>query len=139
MGHPTMTELFGREAVGIRTRSVGEFLRGRAVLVTGAAGSIGSEICRQVPAFRPRTLIPIDQWENGLFFLERDPSGLAAGIPIVPRIASITDGNRLRSLLADLCPAVVVHAAARRLDAVAGEVEEPEDFVIVEFDLGEAE
>ncbi len=66
-----ITDLLCREPVRLDNGSVGDLLRGRVILVTGAAGSIGSEICRQVLAYRPLRLILLDQWENGLFYLER--------------------------------------------------------------------
>ncbi len=109
-----ITGLLFREPVRLDTRSVGEFLRGRVLLVTGAAGSIGSEICRQALAFRPRILILLDHWENGLFFLERELLGAADGVEVVPRVASITDAARLLATFDRFHPAVVVHAAAHK-------------------------
>ena len=65
-------DLLSREPVRLDVKSVGRFLRGRVVLVTGAAGSIGSELCRQVLGFSPARLVLLDHAENGLFFVERE-------------------------------------------------------------------
>ena len=80
-----------REPVHLDSESVGRFLHDRVVLVTGAAGSIGSEICRQILAFRPGQLILLDHSENGLFFLERELRALAPEADIIPCVTSITD------------------------------------------------
>ena len=93
-------DLLCREPVHLDGESIGRFLRDRVVLVTGAAGSIGSEICRQVLAFRPRQLILLDHSENGLFFLERELRALAREADMVPCVASITDAARLRTVFA---------------------------------------
>jgi FlaA1/EpsC-like NDP-sugar epimerase len=108
-------DLLCREPVRLDGAAIGRFLEGRVVLVTGASGSIGSEICRQVLAFRPARLILVDHSENGLFYLER---GLRDRTPpateIVPRVASITDAARMRALFAQNRPHVVFHAAAHK-------------------------
>jgi FlaA1/EpsC-like NDP-sugar epimerase len=107
-------DLLCRAPVWIDNRLIGEFLRDRVILVSGAAGSIGAEICRRVLAFRPETLILVDQWENGLFFLERELLLAADGAKVIPRVASITDAGRIRRILNDFQPAVVLHAAAHK-------------------------
>jgi len=107
-------DLLCREPVQIDCRSIVGLLRGRVVLVTGAAGSIGSEICRQALAFRPRRLILLDHSENGLFFLERELGALAPTLEVIPSIASITDGPRLRDVFARYRPSAVFHAAAHK-------------------------
>jgi FlaA1/EpsC-like NDP-sugar epimerase len=109
-----ITDLLCREPVRLDNHSVDELLRGRVILVTGAAGSIGSEICRQVLAFRPLRLILLDQWENGLFFLERELLSVANGVEIISRVASITDAARLRGILGQFHPALVLHSAAHK-------------------------
>lgn len=108
-------DLLCREPVRLDGEAVGRFLEGRVVLVTGASGSIGSEICRQVLAFRPAGLIVVDHSENGLFYLERGLTALATtATRITPRIASITDAARMRTLFARDRPHVVFHAAAHK-------------------------
>ncbi len=107
-------DLLCREPVRLDNESVGRFLCGRTVLVTGAGGSIGSELCRQVLAFRPERLLLLDHNENGLFFIERELRDRAAGTELVPCIASITDSARLRSIFDRFRPGVVFHAAAHK-------------------------
>ncbi|MGZ3488935.1 MAG: polysaccharide biosynthesis protein [Isosphaeraceae bacterium] len=107
-------DLLCREPVHLDSESIGRFLHDRVVLVTGAAGSIGSEICRQVLAFHPRQLILLDHSENGLFFLERELRALAPEADIIPSVASITDALRLRTVFVRHSPEVVFHAAAHK-------------------------
>lgn len=111
-------DLLCREPVKLDGDSVGRLLRGRVVVVTGAAGSIGSEICRQVLAFAPERLVLLDHNENGLFYIERELRALAGGsgseTEIVARVANITDRSRVRDNFAMYQPSVVFHAAAHK-------------------------
>jgi FlaA1/EpsC-like NDP-sugar epimerase len=107
-------DLLCREPVHLDSESISRFLHDQVVLVTGAAGSIGSEICRQVLAFRPGQLILLDHSENGLFFLERELRALAGKTDVVPSVGSITDASRLRTIFARHQPEVVFHAAAHK-------------------------
>jgi FlaA1/EpsC-like NDP-sugar epimerase len=107
-------DLLAREPVRLDGESVGKFLRGRAVLVSGAAGSIGSELCRQLLAFRPERLVLLDHSENGLFHVERELSSRAGATRLVARVASVTDPKRLRATFDEHHPAVVFHAAAHK-------------------------
>ena len=107
-------DLLCREPVHLDGEAIGRFLHGRLVLVTGAAGSIGSEICRQVLAFRPERLILLDHSENGLFFIERELRVPAGQTEVVPCVASITDAARLRDVFARYRPDVIFHAAAHK-------------------------
>jgi len=107
-------DLLCRAPVHLDGEAIGRFLHGRLVLVTGAAGSIGSEICRQVLAFRPERLILLDHSENGLFFIERELRVPAGQTEVVPCVASITDAARLRDVFARYRPDVIFHAAAHK-------------------------
>lgn len=104
-------DLLGREAVELDKQAIGQYLRDKKVLVTGAAGSIGSEICRQALAYAPRELILLDQWENGIFEMGRE---LKAGGRQNVRffVADITDRPRVLSIFQETRPEVVFHAAA---------------------------
>ncbi len=107
-------DLLRRPRVDLDVASMGRFLMGKRVLVTGAAGSIGSEICRQVLRFGPSELLCVDHNENGLFFLERDLKPRAEETPIRYRLADINDRVRLEAIFAEHRPQVVFHAAAHK-------------------------
>lgn len=108
-------DLLCRAPVRLDDEAIGGFLEGRTVLVTGASGSIGSELCRQILAFRPDRLILLDHSENGLFYLERElRASVPEGTTITPRVASITDSVRIRTLFSKDKPQVVFHAAAHK-------------------------
>ena len=108
-------DLLGRDPVPLAGPAVERMIAGSVVLVTGAAGSIGSEICRQAIAVGPRRLVLVDTNENGLFYLEREISASGRpGVEVVPVIAGIGDGATIRRVLAEHGPAVVVHAAAHK-------------------------
>ena len=107
-------DLLARDPVRLDGASVGRFLRGRTVLVTGAAGSIGSELCRQILTFRPARLVLLDHSENGLFFVERELAGRCGETRLSSRLATVTDARRVRAALAEFAPDVVFHAAAHK-------------------------
>jgi FlaA1/EpsC-like NDP-sugar epimerase len=107
-------DLLGREQVELDEAGLRAQLTRQRVLVTGAGGSIGSELCRQVTRFRPERLILIERAENNLFEIDRE---LAARHPDVPRacyVADICDARRIDTILALEKPAVIFHAAAHK-------------------------
>ena len=107
-------DLLRREPIRLDTEAVGEMLRGKAVLVTGAGGSIGSEICRQVLDCKPERLVLLERAENSLFFLERELNKVAAPGQLVPCIGDIGDTDRMRAIFEFHRPDVVFHAAAHK-------------------------
>jgi FlaA1/EpsC-like NDP-sugar epimerase len=107
-------ELLGRPAVNLDTPQLQRFLAGKRVLVTGAGGSIGSEICRQSLRFCPSRLILLDQAENALFEIDQELHHRWVGADIVPYIADITDSRRIASVFASQKPQVVFHCAAHK-------------------------
>jgi FlaA1/EpsC-like NDP-sugar epimerase len=107
-------DLLGREAVTLDTAAIGEFLAGRVVLVTGAGGSIGSELCRQICRFGPRRLLLVDQAENALFLVDRAVHAEHPEIVAVPYLADICDSRRLEAIFQAETPDVVFHAAAHK-------------------------
>jgi FlaA1/EpsC-like NDP-sugar epimerase len=107
-------DLLGREAIDLQLAAIGGVLKDRAVLVTGAGGSIGSELCRQIAAFRPRCLVLVEQSEVQLFPIEQQLIKLGHGAIIVPVIADILDRPRMDALLGWYQPAVIFHAAAHK-------------------------
>lgn len=107
-------ELLRREHVTIDLKEVSEFLTGKRVLVTGAAGSIGNELVRQIAKFKPASIIFFDHNENNQFFLEKEMKANFPDIKIVPRIGSISDLERARAIFDESHPEVVYHAAANK-------------------------
>ena len=104
-------DVLGREPVRADTDRVGAYLRDRVVVVTGAGGSIGSELCRQIARVRPRRLVLVDHAENNLFEisrqLEEEHFGSQASV-----LADCKDATRMGELFAEEKPSVVFHAAA---------------------------
>jgi len=109
-----INDLLGREAVELDSEAVGGFLKGRKVLITGAGGSIGSEMCRQVCAFSPAKLILLEQAENNLFEIHYELRRNFPGIAVAPLICDIYDHQRVLSVFQDERPEVVIHAAAHK-------------------------
>ncbi len=112
----SIEDLLGREPVDLDMDAISASMKGRTVLVTGAGGSIGSEICRQVCRFEPAKLLLVEQAENSLFHVHRE---LVAAHPalasrVVPCIADITDAARMEGLFRAHEPEVVFHAAAHK-------------------------
>src|SRR5205814_5137176 len=85
---------------------------GSTVVVTGAAGSIGSELCRQILDYNPAQLICLDQSETGLFFLHLSLTQHPLGSQLVFRVADVCDAERMGSLLSEFQPEIIFHAAA---------------------------
>jgi len=104
-------DLLGRDPVKIDLREVRLGLVGKVVLVTGAAGSIGSELCRQIRGYGPRQLICLDQNESGIFYLQMDlPETKDDSIQYC--VADIRDSERMRIIFREFRPDIVFHAAA---------------------------
>jgi FlaA1/EpsC-like NDP-sugar epimerase len=107
-------DLLGRETVQLDDENLHEFLSGKVVMVTGAGGSIGSELVRQVAEFDPKLILLVERTEFVLFQIERE---LVKNFPetrFVPLIADIGDAPRMREIFAEYKPAVVFHAAAHK-------------------------
>jgi FlaA1/EpsC-like NDP-sugar epimerase len=109
-----LNELLGRRAVNLDTPELQRFLAGKTVLVTGAGGSIGSEICRQTMKFCPGRLILLDQAEHALFEIDRELRHQWLGVQIVPVVADVCDFKRIKQVFAEQCPEVVFHVAAHK-------------------------
>lgn len=105
-------DVLPREPVSIDFRSIEQFLKGKKVLVTGAAGSIGSELCRQILRFSPAQLLALDFDETGLFHLEMELSRLFPDGNVKTLVASVRDKQRISSIFRRERPQVVFHAAA---------------------------
>ncbi len=109
-----INDLLGREAVQLDLDLIEAFARDKVVLVTGAGGSIGSEMCRQLCNFNPRLLVLIEQAENPLFRVENELAGHFPGVPLQAIICDVTDASRVENIFNDHKPQVVVHAAAHK-------------------------
>jgi len=107
-------DLLGREAVELDLRSIEAFLKNKVILVTGAGGSIGSEMCRQVCNFGPKLLLLIEQAENPLFYIERELRYKFPTIQVKAIICDITDKTRVNEIFEKYRPEVVIHAAAHK-------------------------
>jgi FlaA1/EpsC-like NDP-sugar epimerase len=107
-----LEDLLGRRPVHIELAAVRHEIEGRCVLVTGAAGSIGSELCRQIIQYDPACLVCVDQWETGLFHLEADLRRRRLHSDLIVRVADITDADRMHSILETYLPGTIFHAAA---------------------------
>ena len=105
-------DLLGREEVNLDTESIGNYLNDKVVLVSGAGGSIGSELCRQITQFVPRNLILLDKTENSLFHLEMEFRQKFSQISITPVLGDVQNKDFLENLFDHIKPHVVFHAAA---------------------------
>src|ERR1039457_1644995 len=105
-------DLLGREPARLDERAISSYLEGKRVLVTGAGGSIGSEICRQVAKFAPHKIVLLDAAETPLFYIERELSAAYPNLMLVPVIADVRNRERLECLFDEFAPQVVFHAAA---------------------------
>ena len=108
----TPGDLLRREQVSIDTSAIERLVRGRSVLVTGTAGSIGSELCRQLLRFDAGRLTCLDHNETGLFYLERDLERRFPNSGVSYCVGDIRDRGRIREVLEGSRPSVVFHAAA---------------------------
>jgi FlaA1/EpsC-like NDP-sugar epimerase len=109
-----INDLLGRDVVHLDTELIEQFLKDKVILVTGAGGSIGSEMARQVCAFSPRKLLLVEQAENPLFFIDRELTERFADVTTQAVICDITDKQRLEHIFSEYKPEVVIHAAAHK-------------------------
>lgn len=107
-------DLLGREPVKLDTENIRQVLSGKTVIVTGAGGSIGSELCRQIASFKPNRLVLVDQSEVQLFAIEQELISLGYGNIIVPIIADVCDKGRMQFVVQRFKPHVFFHAAAHK-------------------------
>jgi FlaA1/EpsC-like NDP-sugar epimerase len=107
-------DLLGRDPVQLDEDVVCTAIRSRVVMVTGAGGSIGSELCRQVCRFGPERLILVERFENALFEIHRELTTAFPQVPIEPCVADVCDVRRMDLVFATCRPELVFHAAAHK-------------------------
>ncbi len=107
-------DLLGRAPVHLEEDELEHLLKGRVVMVTGAGGSIGSELTRQIARFSPSSLLLVERAEFALFNIERELREVWPDVPLVPLMADVGDTGRMRSIFQTYRPAVVLHAAAHK-------------------------
>ena len=107
-----LEDLLGRQPVQIDLDGIQREIVGRTVLVTGAAGSIGSELCRQIVECGPSQLVCLDQSETGLFFLQLELMAHKDDTRFTFCVADVSDAVRIRSVLLEFKPEIIFHAAA---------------------------
>lgn len=108
----SIEDLLGRSAVHVDTEDVRRFLTAKRVLVTGGAGTIGSELCRQVASFAPERLAIVDTDESRLYDLACELRETRPGVEILEVLLDVRDAERVQEIFQDYRPHVVIHAAA---------------------------
>mgnify|MGYP000981953651 FL=1 len=107
-------DILGREPVEVDLDSIAGYLTGKAILVTGAGGSIGSELCRQAARFKPRRLILLGHGENSIYEAYQDLSLEFCSLEIIPLICDVKDSAAMNAAFQKYRPEVVFHAAAHK-------------------------
>ena len=107
-------DLLGRDPVRLETDAISAAMRGHVVMVSGAGGSIGSEICRQVCRFEPAALLLVERAENNLFHIHRELAPLHPDVVLVPCVADVGDEARMTEIFQAHRPTIVFHAAAHK-------------------------
>ncbi|MGN7387438.1 polysaccharide biosynthesis protein [Sporosarcina sp. SAFN-015] len=106
-------DLLGREEVELDLKAIEEKLANKTILITGAGGSIGSEICRQVSKFKPKSIILIGHGENSIYNIDMElRKNVDVHTKIIPIIADIKDRLRILEIVSEFKPDVIYHAAA---------------------------
>lgn len=114
MREVSIEDLLGREPVELDITGIQTEVEGKTVLVTGAGGSIGSEICRQILKFNPGRLLLLGHGENSIYLIERELREAKIQVELIPIIADIQDVDRLREVFMTYTPHLVFHAAAHK-------------------------
>lgn len=110
----SVEDLLGRPPAQLDDDAIAAMIRGRTVLVTGAGGSIGQELCRQVAARSPGRLLILDRCEVLLYQIEQELVASGSGALVTPLVGDVTDAARMRGIFDKFRPALVLHAAAHK-------------------------
>ena len=105
-------DLLGREPIEIKTKAIGAFIKEKIVLITGAAGSVGSELSRQIAKFKPSLLLLLDQDETGIFNILKELENKFPYLRTKSLIVDITDEKKINKIFNEIKPNIVFHAAA---------------------------
>ncbi|HTZ98934.1 MAG TPA: polysaccharide biosynthesis protein [Candidatus Aquilonibacter sp.] len=111
---PRIEDLLQRDEIQVDAEETRRIVGGKTVLVTGAGGSIGSELCRQIAAAGPRQLLLVDKSENSLFYIHRETSERLDRMAVRPFLIDILDVGRMKRILRSEQPDIVFHAAAHK-------------------------
>jgi FlaA1/EpsC-like NDP-sugar epimerase len=109
-----INDLLRREPVQWDSTAIAALVADRTILVTGAGGSIGSEICRQLLKFQPQRIVLVGKGEHSVFTIDRELRRQKSAVKLVPCIADITDERRMEQVFAEYSPEVIFHAAAHK-------------------------
>ncbi len=107
-------DLLGREPVEVDIDSIIGYVSGKVVMVTGGGGSIGSELCRQIAAHKPKQLVILDIYENSVYDVQQELKRKYPDLDLVVLIASVRNTNRLNAIFSKYRPNIVYHAAAHK-------------------------
>lgn len=110
--HVELDDVLGRDPVVLDTAGLTEWINDRSIMVTGAGGSIGAELCRQIARFSPRQLVLFESSEFALYNVEQEFSAKYAAIPLVCAIGDVKDRLRVDQVIQAYAPSVIFHAAA---------------------------
>ncbi|MCM3610515.1 polysaccharide biosynthesis protein [Planococcus sp. MERTA32b] len=108
-------DILGREEVKLEMDAIKEKLKGKTIMVTGAGGSIGSEICRQVSNFKPASILLLGHGENSIYTIDKElRSKIPKNIKLIPIIADVQDRKRIFDIIGHYRPDIIYHAAAHK-------------------------
>lgn len=109
-----LEDLLRRDEILLNRQRIEGFIKGKNVLITGAGGSIGSELCRQVAGLSPRKLILYEKSENALFYIDMELGQIFADLKKIPLIGNICDRKRVKKVFSEHEPQIIFHAAAHK-------------------------
>ena len=114
MRNISVLDLLSRAPIDLDNEATRQMIRGKRVLITGAGGSIGSELARQISLFDPQTLLLYERHENSLYNIHKELDDQQLAFPVIPLLGDVTDTHRLCAVLEQYKPQVLFHAAAHK-------------------------